>query len=376
MACSYILPVTPPGEGGIGVIHLISPKATDIILGYFKPKNNSINKIKSNRLYFGYFQDRGKIIDEVIINYIPKRESFSGIDTIEINSHGGIMPAKSIIEVLIKEKAKRISESQLIELALKNKQLTQIQKEALLQLMDSTTLLSARVFLDQYNGCLKKSLIKHKNSKRNLAELLKSSNLGFALTNPKRILITGRPNTGKSTLFNLLVGKERAIVHHTPGTTRDLVDESIAIKEIPFKLMDSAGWRIIKGVRSPQEMVESLGIKKLKQELRKTDIVICLVDGSSCISNDDIKIINHLKNRNVIWVINKCDLPQKLSSKFIPAPRINISALKQKGIDSLNNEIIKHAGINLGEYKAGAAVVFTKRQYDTINSALGRLRQS
>jgi len=379
MASSYVLPVTPPGEGGISIVHLISSKASEIILAYFKPKNNPVNKIKPNRLYYGHFHDKGAIIDEVIINYIRASESFSGINTIEINSHGGHMPVKSIMEALIKGKAKRINTNQLIALALKNKRLTQIQKEAFLRLIDSTTLLSAKVFLDQYNGCLQRALIKHKNNKKKLTELLKSSALGFALAYPKRILITGRPNTGKSTLFNLLVGKERTIVHHTPGTTRDLVDESIAIKEIPFRLMDSAGWRTIRGARSSQEMIESLGIKKLKKELKKSNIIICLLDGSSCISNDDIKIINHLKNRNVIWVINKCDLPQKLSMQFIPAPSINISALKQKGIDKLNNEIIKHAGISLSDYapmSIGTAVVFTKRQYDMINNALGRLRRS
>ena len=161
MPLSYILPVTPPGEGGISIIWLIGSNSPQIISRFFKSKHSSPKELKPHCLYFGYFYDDKTLVDEVIINRIPAKESFSGLETMEINSHGGIMPVRKIIDCLLKQGAKEINQTKLIELAIRHKRLDLIQKEALGSLLHSPTVLASRVFMDQFNGALSKTLKKY-----------------------------------------------------------------------------------------------------------------------------------------------------------------------------------------------------------------------
>jgi tRNA modification GTPase len=350
---------------------------------------------KPTHLYLGYFSDPAfGGVDEVIINCIPENKSFTGMETIEINSHGGMMPARKIIGCLIKQGAKEINQKELMELAVRHNRLNPIQKEALESLLHSPTALASRVFMDQFNGTLSKAINKLLfNDKtcntRLLNKLIKSASLGFALNYPKRILIVGRPNTGKSTLFNTLAGQERVIVHHLPGTTRDVIEEIIAINEIPFILVDTAGWRKIDKITHPQSLIEKIGIRKMKAEIKKADIIICLLDGSRELIEFDKEIIHKIEPYQTIWVINKSDLTVKMDDSLLPESPLFISALKQKGIEKLREEISLRAKVKNLIYKQDQPVIFTRRQYKLIeksryigipfagiNNASGRSRHS
>jgi len=374
---SYFLPVTSPGEGGISVIWLIGTDSYRTISHFFKSKHETSGNLKPNRLYFGYFYDDKTLVDEVIVNRIPAKESFSGLETMEINSHGGMMPTRKIIECLLRHGVKEINKMELISIAIKNKRLDSIQKEALESLLHSSTTFASRVFMDQFNGPLSKAL--KRCGIRTLNKLLDSAKIGFALNYPKRILIIGRPNTGKSTLFNTLAGEERVIVHHLPGTTRDIIEETIAIKEIPFILVDTAGWRQFDELKHRQSLVEKIGIKKMKAEIKKADTIICLLDGSKEFTALDKEFINQLKPYRVIWVISKCDLPKKLNDSLLPTTTVSISALKQKGIGKLREIILLNAGVKDMVYEPGNPIIFTHRQYQLakkINTVSGRSRHN
>jgi tRNA modification GTPase len=306
----YALPVTPPSEGGINIVHFVGKGVNKKILPFFKGKCSAI---KYNKLYLGHFCNKGKIIDEVIINLMSAKQSLSGLDTIEINSHGSVLVADKIISTLKKSGAKIINTQQLLKLARKNKRINSVQKGALESLLNAKTELACRFFLER----LAKPGKATPESKR----------MEKLFNNPRRIVLVGRANNGKSTLFNVLAGEKRVIEHTTPGTTRDVVEDAIAIKGIPFVLADTAGW-----------MEENkLTTKKI---FRKGDIVVYLLDGSKRLERTEVTVMRKLSKRIAIWTINKCDLPKSFETTRLPFPYISISALKRTGIDKLSQKIL------------------------------------
>lgn len=349
----YVSSVTPAGEGGISIIHLIGEKAPQIILKSFRTRRPR-TILKPHRIYLGNFYNQNKIIDEVIVHFIPSKESISGINTVEINSHGGVFLARKIVETLVKQGARYITPSELLRLAVKNKRLDRVRKEALESLLKAPTALVARVLLDQYNGALSRVMKELPKKKHRAEKLIASARLGLALNYPKRIIIAGRPNTGKSTLFNTLVGKERVIVHPDPGTTRDTIEEMISIDDIPFILVDTAGWRV-----GASDVVERLGIRKTQKAIKTADIIIGVIDGSEPLAELDRKIFRMVRPKAVIWVVNKTDLGLQLSDKSLPAPAIRISALRHQGIARLKRQIIRTSNIPITKYASPQAVIFT-----------------
>ncbi|MBI4833388.1 MAG: GTP-binding protein [Planctomycetes bacterium] len=315
----YALPITPPAEGGINIIHFIGKGVNKKILPFLKGKTSII---RPNKLYLGYFEDKGKIIDEVIINLIPAKQSLSGLDTVEINSHGSVLVADKIISALKKSGIKIITTQQLLKLALKNRRVNSVQKGILESLLSAKTELACRFFLQR----LAKPSKQPPESKR----------MEKLFNHPRRIVLVGKANSGKSTLFNVLAGQKRVIEHPTPGTTRDVVEETIAIKGIPFVLADTAGW--LKG--------NSINTKRI---FRKGDIIIYMVDGSKRREKAE-ETVNHLgftalnptrfRERATILAINKCDLPKSADLGRLKIKALSISALKRIGIEPLTQKIL------------------------------------
>jgi tRNA modification GTPase len=362
--------VTPKGEGGIGVIELFGKDALKIIGKIFKPFRIK-NKIKPNRIYLGNIYDDNQLIDEVIIHFVPADKSLTKLDTIEINAHGGIMSCRMISNLLKKLGVKEIFQDEVINLAYKRGVLDIIQKEALENLLKARTPLAAGILVDQYRGVLSLAL----KSRRNLSKLLKSSLYGLSITHPKRILILGEPNVGKSTLFNAIVGKERAITHHLAGTTRDTIEESISINGFPFILVDTAGLRKIKP-ESNNTVIEKMGIFYAKREISKADLILIVID------TNEIKLSESLLKRvtdiPVIIVRNKIDLFNK-SKIQNPKSEINeyisVSALKRIGIDKLRQELLKTCGLDKFRYKSGEPIIFTARQQSLLKNRVYQKRQ-
>ena len=420
---AYFSITTPQGTGGIGIIELFGKDALEITgkifrratknppLPPFVPTNPDgfsgrepgtgkggnkgefINKIKPDRIYLGSIYDGTQLIDEVIIHFTPARDSLTGLDTVEINAHGGIMPCRLIGHLLRKFGAKELSQPEVINLARKQGKMDKIQAEALEYLLQAQTPLATSVLLDQYNGALSKAL----KSRKNYPKLKASARYGIALTQPKRILILGRPNVGKSTLFNALLGQDRAITHHLPGTTRDTIEDSFTIDGFPFVLVDTAGLR-----KSTNDAIEKIGMAYARKEIPKADVILLVVEKEKTISPQRHKgtkkktylftDIFELRNKTqapVIIVANKADTlkiqdarcPSAPLSEGVrmtlrsPSDRVNriqdniipISALKRIGLERLRKEILKASGLDNFRYKPSHALIFTKKQMALIH---------
>jgi small GTP-binding protein len=395
---NYFCITTPQGTGGIGVIELSGPDALKIIGQIFRRVKNKTNEIATtepkavqcrndkhniimpNKIYLGHIYDGEELIDEVIIHFIPGRKSFTGLDTASINAHGGIMPIRLIGDLLKKSNVKELSQPKLIDISYRKGRLDKIQAEALEHLLQARTQLAASVLLDQYNGALSKAL----KSRKNHAELKASARYGIAFTRPKRILILGRPNVGKSTLFNALLGQDRAITHDRPGTTRDTIEETLTIEGFPFVVLDTAGLR-----KSTPSLIEKIGMAYARAEIPKADAILLVMEPKQAASFTILRNeLRHKAKAPVIAVMNKADKLSMIqdSLSWSPALRdearlrrlrssgyktqddiIPVSALKQTGLAELRKEILKVCQLDKFRHRPGQAVVFTGRQLSLIH---------
>ncbi len=295
---------TPIGEGGIGVIHVSGSDSLEIINAVFKgKKRRDLRKAESKRLYYGDIYSNGSTVDEVIVNVLREQDSFTGEDLVEINCHGGILAVKKILECVVSAGAKEVHWKELASRPLSNNKIDLIQEEALLEIPKSKTKLGAKVLLDQYNGALS-SLIqetvaqveKCENNKEQLndinsklREILATATFGCAITSPQKLIITGKPNAGKSTLINALLKEDRLITHEEPGTTRDAIDEMISIDGIPLTIIDTAG------IRETDHEVEKLGVLESKRQLIEADKIIIVFDSSRPVEKEDREILKFIE---------------------------------------------------------------------------------
>ena len=282
------------------------------------------------------------------------------------------MPCRLIGKLLKRFGAKELSQSEVINLATKTggaeapwrpygaHRLDKIQAEALEYLLQAQTPLAAAVLLDQYNGALSKAL----KSRKNTRKLKGSAGFGLALTQPRRILILGKPNVGKSTLFNALLGQDRAITHHLPGTTRDTIEDILAIGGFPFVLVDTAGLR-----KSTQDAIEKIGMAYARKEIPKADVILLVVEKDEITESD--AVLRSLKVKTqapVIVVLNKADLIHKsqISNHKSQIPTIKVSALKRTGIDRLRKEVLKACKLVKFRHKPGQPIIFSREQLSLI----------
>ncbi|MHC4266864.1 MAG: GTPase [Planctomycetota bacterium] len=383
---------TPIGEGGIGVIQVSGPDSLEIVNTIFKGrKQKDLRNAESKRLYYGDIYSKGSIVDEVIVSVLREQDSFTGEDLIEINCHGGIMAVKKTLECVVSAGAKEVHWKELANRSLTNKKIDLIQNEAFLEIPKARTKLAVKVLLDQYNGALSSSIQKiieeiekYDNSKAplchindKLREILKTVAFGSTLTSPQKLIITGKPNTGKSTLINALLKEDRLITHKEPGTTRDAIDEMISIDGIPLTIIDTAG------IRETDHEVEKLGILESKKQLKQADKIILVFDNSRPLEKEDeelIKFINKLitqktDNSNKITVfpvLNKIDLPYKLKLQTLNGeifePICQISALSTDGLSALEKVLVFEFK-EFTKYTPERPIIFTKRQQEYLSKA-------
>ena len=387
---------TPIGEGGIGVIQVSGPDSLEIVNAVFKGKRlRDLRKAESKRLYYGDIYSNGSTVDEVIVNVLREQDSFTGEDLVEVNCHGGILAVKKTLECVVSAGAKEAHWEELASRSLSNNTIDRIQKEALLEIPGAKTKLGIKVLLDQYNGalssfiqetveqvekCNNKELLYDINSK--LREMLATAAFGFAITSPLKLIITGKPNAGKSTLINALLKEDRLITHEEPGTTRDAIDETISIDNIPLTIIDTAG------IRETDHEVEKLGVLESKKQLREADKIIIVFDSSKPAEKEDkeiIKFIDELElqktdntyNKTSIFpVLNKADLPCKLDLKSLNGetfgPICQVSALNGDGLSTLEETLISEFK-EFTKYTPERPIIFTKRQQEYVSKALSVL---
>ncbi len=415
--------ITPLGEGGIGVIQVAGALALKVVGEIFVAKRfNSLEMCVNNQLIYGVVCDQNNNqIDEVIIN-VCKGEGTT--DLVEINCHGGVYVVNKIMETLECFGVCKVEWQEFIlnvrDLRLNAfPEMDLIRKEALELLPGIMTRLGSKVILDQYNGALSWRLfeiigkledvepaldVKDRASGvlnissrmsvilSDMKDLIASFNFGKALTQPENVIIVGRPNVGKSSLINKLLGKDRVLVHHEPGTTRDPVSEFISVEGIPLHIIDTAG------LRDTDHVIERKSIELTKELMSKVNKFILVFDSACQIKKEDIGIIKSLcsglKARrdsdaddryvHLIPVLNKSDLPETINEyeiiKLLEHGKeymrmsnvVRLSTLNNTGIVELEKAMVAEFD-DFIEYCPGMAVLFTERQFDLLSNAYKKL---
>jgi len=364
---------TPPGRGGIGVVRLAGPEAKAIAAPLLRLKH----QLEPGRAVFGELIEpaTGERIDEVVVTFFAKPHSYTTDDVVEISAHGSPVVQRHVVELAVAAGARLAEPGEFTMRAFLNGRLDLTQAEAVRDLIESQTLYQAKVAAQQLEGALSHRLqpIKQKlvelvamleagidfaeddvpvaaaeAIRRRLAEVREplagleaSFAYGKVVHEGMTLAIVGRPNVGKSSLFNRLVERERAIVTATPGTTRDLVSETVSLGGIPVKLVDTAG------IRAAYDEAESIGIKKAYEALADADLVLVVMDLSQPSTEEDARLVEIVGARPKIVVENKADLQRELEAGGRGQEKngiVRTSAATGEGIDELRQEILQHVG--------------------------------
>lgn len=360
---------TAPGVGGIGIIRMSGDSCFEILKKIFKPINSS-NRIKGYTIKYGNIVEENKIVDEALVSYFKAPKSYTKENMCEINSHGGIVIMNKILDLCIKNGAIIAEPGEFTKRAFLNGRIDLSQAEAVIDIINSKTEKEAKVSIDQLEGNLSNKIkeirkivisimadieatidypeydIEEVTNNRILDtlnevdkildSLEKSFYSGKILREGITVAIVGRPNSGKSSLLNLILNEERAIVTDIEGTTRDTIEEFISIDGVPLKIIDTAG------IRETKDRVEEIGVEKALEIAKKSDIVIAIFDRSRELNEEDDKILQIIENKNSIILLNKSDLDRKIDiSRFnnINKKVIEISTKTQEGIDELYKTI-------------------------------------
>lgn len=365
---------TPPGVGGIGVIRISGPEAEEIALRLFRP-SSPLEGLVSHRLHHGRIvsPETGDVLDESLVTLLKAPRSFTGEDTVELHCHGGPYVLRTVLEEVLRLGARLAERGEFTKRAFLNDRLDLAQAEAVLDLINARTRegllaavgglegrLSGRI--DAIRGKVIDLLAGIEAAIDFTAEdgmeppdggtapldtlideirtLAASYHRGKVLREGIGIVIAGRPNVGKSSLLNRLLGQRRAIVTPVPGTTRDFIEETVDIGGIPVRLTDTAG------IRPPGDAVEEAGIELVWERIAGADIVLMLLDGSVELAEDDLQIIGQVREKPLLAVINKRDLPERLDVERLKGllppsvpPVIRISAKYGEGLEILEEAI-------------------------------------
>lgn len=357
---------TPPGRGGIGVVRLSGPDSRPMAITMLRLKH----ELEPGRASFAELIEpgTGERIDEAVVTFFAKPHSYTTDDVVEISAHGSPVVLRHVVELALTQGARLAEPGEFTMRAFLNGRLDLTQAEAVRDLIESQTLYQAKVAAQQLEGALSKRL---QPIKKRLVDLIAVMEAGIdfaeddvAVLPEKKILeriaeveqplealkssfaygrlvhegftlaIVGRPNVGKSSLFNRLVERERAIVTATPGTTRDLVTETVALGGIPLRLIDTAG------IRQSTEEAESIGIRKSYEALTDADMVVVVLDSSAGLVEDDWKLLEAARTRRALVAANKADLRRAPVLHPDGLKIISTSALTGTGIEELRAEIL------------------------------------
>ena len=390
---------TPHGVGGIGIVRVSGPDAEEICRILFRPATDT-DSLKNHHLYHGDIisPETGSSIDEVLLTLMRKPHSYTGEDTLEINCHGGHLILQTVLDEVIKAGARPAEPGEFTKRAYLNSRLDLSQAEAVMDLITARTDRGRAIALSGLKGNLseklqliRSSLIEiltslessidfteedisskpHINISKNVEDviilindILSTYKEGKLFRDGLNVVITGKPNVGKSSLLNRLLGERRAIVTSIPGTTRDFIEETINIGGIPVKLTDTAG------IRKSAETIEKEGIEFVWEKALAADMVIILIDGNTRFADEDFEVIDRNRNKRIVLAINKSDLPHKITNAEINdiIPDVEplwISAKYGNGISELKEKIYSEAS-DSGEHMASDVILTNLRHKNAL----------
>jgi tRNA modification GTPase len=391
---------TPLGEGGLAVIRLSGPAALAIAGRCFHPAGKKaimLAEVATHTLHYGHVQQQGRVVDEVLVAVMRAPRTFTCEDVVEISCHGGLLPAKTILDTLLENGARLAQPGEFTRRAFLNGRLDLAQAEAVIDLIHSRTDLALQAANEQLAGKLSAQINQSRDdlirvlahveahidfpdediapdtrgqlitrletAMAFMARLLTTATEGQILRRGIRAAIIGCPNVGKSSLLNQLLGHDRAIVSHIAGTTRDTIEETANIRGLPVIFVDTAG------LREAGDEIEAEGIRRTRAMLQKADLVMHVLDHSSPLSPADAAFLQELSNRKRILIRNKVDLPVKL---YLPddakSPVVELSCLSGQGVEQLKDAIKEM--IWAGEIRAEMLqVMINSRHQDALKRA-------
>ena len=397
------------GIGGIGIIRMSGEEAFTILEKIFEPKHNQkIEEIKGYTIKYGNIIQKGQIIDEVLVSYFKAPKSYTTENMCEINSHGGNIIVKKILEICLENGATLAKPGEFTQRAFLNGRIDLLQAESVIDIIHAKSEREAKIGEKQLQGILSKQIQEIKQEildvmveievsidypeydveevtkqqiekmlskvEEKLEKLEKSFDNGKIMKEGIKTAIIGKPNVGKSSLLNAILKEERAIVTEYEGTTRDTIEEFVTIGGIPIQLIDTAG------IRQAKDEVEKIGIAKSKEIMKEAQLIIAIFDASKELTKEDLEILQLIQGKKAIVLLNKMDLKPKIEEqdkriREVTNNVIKTSVLNKEGIENLYQEIEKL--FHLDEINIDNEVMITNvRHKDFIKKALENTKKT
>lgn len=400
---------TAPAIGGIGIVRMSGKDCFEVLEKIFKPKNpETIENIAGYIIKYGTIvnPETNRVVDEVLVSYFKCPKSYTAENMCEINSHGGIVVLREILELCLKNGAELAKPGEFTERAFLNGRIDLTQAEAIIDIINAKSTREAQESANQLEGYLSRKIneirekimdimvkieanidypeydveeVSNKDAENKLKEienelikLSKTFENGKILKEGVKIAIIGSPNAGKSSLLNSMLKEERAIVTDIAGTTRDIIEEQISIEGIPFKVIDTAG------IRDAKDKIEQIGIEKSKKAANEADVILAVFDSSVPLNDEDREILNLLKHKKSIIVLNKTDLKQVVNNECkeiqdVNTEVINISLKNNEGLEKIYESLVKM--FNLNQINLDNELTITNiRHQELINKAIESTR--
>ena len=402
---------TAPAIGGMGIVRMSGKDCFEVLEKIFKPKNpETIENIAGYRIKYGTIvnPETNRVVDEVLVSYFKCPKSYTAENMCEINSHGGIVVLREILELCLKNGAELAKPGEFTERAFLNGRIDLAQAEAIIDIINAKSTREAQESANQLEGYLSRKIneirekimdimvnieanidypeydveeVSNKDAENKLKEienelikLSKTFENGKILKEGVKIAIIGSPNAGKSSLLNSMLKEERAIVTDIAGTTRDIIEEQISIEGIPFKVIDTAG------IRDAKDKIEQIGIEKSKKVANEADVILAVFDSSVPLNDEDREILNLLKHKKSIIVLNKTDLKQVVNKECkeiqdVNTEVINISLKNNEGLEKIYESLVKM--FNLNQINLDNELTITNiRHQELINKAIESTRMA
>ena len=402
---------TAPAIGGIGIVRMSGKDCFEVLEKIFKPKNpETIENIGGYRIKYGTIvnPETNRVVDEILVSYFKCPKSYTAENMCEINSHGGIVVLREILELCLKNGAELAKPGEFTERAFLNGRIDLTQAEAIIDIINAKSTREAQESANQLEGYLSRKIneirekimdimvnieanidypeydveeVSNKDAENKLKEienelikLSKTFENGKILKEGVKIAIIGSPNAGKSSLLNSMLKEERAIVTDIAGTKRDIIEEQISIEGIPFKVIDTAG------IRDAKDKIEQIGIEKSKKAANEADVILAVFDSSVPLNDEDREILNLLKHKKSIIVLNKTDLKQIVNNECkeiqdVNTEVINISLKNNEGLERIYESLVKM--FNLNQINLDNELTITNiRHQELINKAIESTRMA
>ena len=366
---------TAPGEGAIGIVRISGDLAISIASSIYQCGTKQLEEQKTHTIHYGHIVDpkSGEVYDEVMVSVLRAPKTFTREDIVEINCHGGIVAINRVLQLVLRMGARLAEPGEFTKRAFLNGRIDLSQAEAVMDLIRAKTDKSMQLAMRQLDGQLSNliqnlrqeilntlaqvevnidypeyddveemtlQLLREKTQQvlQGIRALLNTASQGKILRDGLKTAIVGRPNVGKSSLLNVLLREEKAIVTDIAGTTRDTIEEYVNVRGVPLQLIDTAG------IRETDDVVEKIGVERSRKALKEADFVLLLLNQSETLQEEDIRLLETTKGMKRIILFNKTDLPSKLSKEDI-APYaqeeeiVTTSMLNKEGIDQLEEKI-------------------------------------